>query len=242
MNDEEFDEPSEEYIERTLNESGPPTIKPPTPSDRTDKIVEWLTDPAVMLVDLTDTLNEILSICRWRYLEQFVRELIPEELNKRNFFDVRIDMKFQDNAEQTKIRNSIELTPFSHDVIDNVGRYFRTYTMAFHLNEKVSLETAHHFTDAISHYEFQLQILADWIESRAIFQGKKTPDPNRRKENSATEHDINQAIKQIVDSGRTVTKNNLADTIRDGLGKSIGNDRVQRAVTVFNRYKKNGPQ
>ena len=84
MDDDQFYEPTEQDIERELNRSGPPTIEPPTPSDRTDKIVEWLTDPAVMLVDLTETLNQILSVCRWRYFDRGVRELIPEKFKDNN--------------------------------------------------------------------------------------------------------------------------------------------------------------
>ncbi len=242
MDDDQFYEPTEQDIESELNRSGPPTIEPPTPSDRTDKIVEWLTDPAVMLVDLTETLNQILSACRWRYFDRGVRELIPEKFKDNNLLSVMIDWRFLENAEQAKIRNSIEPTPFSPDVILDVQRHFRTCTTAFHLNEKVSLETAHHFTDAISHYEFQLQILADWIEARAIFQGKKAPDPNRRKENRATDDDIAEAIKMILDSRRAVTKKNLGDTIRLILKKTISNGRVQAAAHHFNRRKKNGPE
>jgi hypothetical protein len=171
-----------------------------------------------------------------------VRELIPEEFKDNNLLEVVIDWRFLESAEQTKIRNSIEPTPFSPDAILDVERYFRTCTTAFRLNEKLPLETAHHFTDAISHYELQLQILADWIEARAIFQGKKAPDPNRRKENSATVDDIAEAIKRILDSGRTVTKQNLGDTIRLILKKTISNGRVQRALSHFNRCKMNGPE
>lgn len=237
----ETDSDEDELFE-ALNQSGPPTIKPPEPSDRTDKIVAWLTDPAVMLVDLTETLNQMLSVCRQTVYDGLVYELIPGEFHEKNLLELMIQWGFTECKEQVEIRNSIEPTPFSPGVIHDVERYFRICTTLFARNEKVTLETAHHFTNAIHHYKLQLQILADWIEARAIFQGKKTPDPNRPKKNQATEHDICQAIQMIVDSERAVTKKNLGDTIRLILKKTISNGRVQTAAHHFNRRKKNGPE
>jgi len=233
------DKSTEWGSERSSNDE-PLTIHTPKPSDRVGKVTAWLADPAIMLGDLTDTLNQVLSLSHERH--DYWVDLIPGLFDSKNLLDVQIAWGFKECAEQVEIRNSLELTPFSPAVVRDVELYFLRCAWASRQKQNVAVETASGFTSAIQNYKLQLQILADWIEARAIFQGKKTLDPNRPKENRATEHDILQAIQMIVDSGRTVTKQNLGDTIRHSLNKTIATDRVQMAAHHFNRCKKNGPE
>lgn len=226
-------EPTEEEIEHELNRSGPPTIKPPEPSKRADIVAAWLRDPAVMLADLTETLNQMLSHCHVRYFDRIVRELIPEQFHgwDTHLLSCLIEWGFLERVEQINIRNSIESTPFSPDVIHDVSRSFRACTNLRHQKEGVPLELAGQFTDAISHYELQLQILADWIEARAIFSGKKPPaDPNGPKKRTATKTDVANALRIVIERGQTPDKETVGAVLRNELGRSIGTTLLFRMI------------
>jgi len=241
VNDEEFDEPSEEYFERTLNESGPPTIRAPEPSDRANKVATWLADPSVMLADLTETLNLMLKSCRRRYFDGIVHELIPEKFKGKNLWALWITWGFSKDAEQLAIRNSIESTPFPVDAIREVQRQFDHCVSEINHGNPINLATAHTFTDGIKKYEHHLQILADWIESRAIFRGKKAKQ-TKRQTKTASKQEIRDAAYSIFRQDETPTKERVREYLRT-LNRTASTDRLQAELYEWRKERrKNGPQ
>lgn len=237
------DELSEEDIERTLNENGPPTIRAPEPSDRANKVATWLADPSVMLDDLTGSLNLMLQHCRWRYFDRQVCELVPEEFKKANLLDVWIRWGFSQDAEQLAIRNSIESTPFPVNAIREVQRQFDVCISEFGHGNPISLATAHTFTDGIYEYEYHLQLLADWIESRAIFRGQKAKQTERQVTTASRQEIRDAAFAVLRKTGKPPTKELVGTYLREEMGKTVSNNTLHITLREWRKeIQKTGPQ
>jgi hypothetical protein len=234
VNDEEYDRTFAEAYERVQNE--PATIEAPESTDRANKVADWLSDPGRMLADLTETLNELLKHCFYRLwdegngIEWNLLEVIPSHFDEMNLLDICIHMIFEQDATRLRIRNGIEPTPFSPDVIQAVDESFQTYARAHHSNERVSKDTKAKFANAVWHYETELQVLADWIEARAIFQGKKQPKSKPKKPGSATNDDIATAFRQLLNDGQNPTKIAVKNHLKEVMKKTIGSNRLNREL------------
>ena len=229
MTDEEIEQAFAEAYERVQNE--PATIEAPESTDRANKVADWLSDPGLMLADLTETLNELLKHCFYQLgdygdgLETRL-DVIPSHFDEWNLLDIGIHMIFEQDAARLRIRNGIEPTPFSPDVIQAVDESFQTYARAHHSNESVSKDSMVRFTNAVMQYKTELQVLADWIEARAIFQGKKQPKSKPTKPESATEDDIATAFRQLLNDGQKPTNTAVKNHLKEVLKKTIGSDRL----------------
>jgi hypothetical protein len=229
-------EPTEQEIEQSLNQFGDPTTSVPEPSHRTDKVVVWLSNPQVMLEDLTEALNNLLRNCRFRYFDEVVIELDPGKFKNANLLDIWISMVFLEMRELVMIRNTIQPTPFSLDIIEDVERLSNTHFLAFHADEPVPKKDNDRLCAAISHYKFQLQVLADWIESKAIFLGEKKPP---RKHNKADISDIQKAVLAVTQSGQKPNKTNVGQHIRKVLKKTISTNECHIQIKQLEREAKN---
>jgi hypothetical protein len=167
----------------------------------------------------------------------FVRELIPEEFDGHNLLHLTIEWAFLERVEQINIRNSIESTPFSPDVIHDVNRSFMACVNLRKQSEGVPLELRYQFEIAISHYELQLQILADWIEARAIFSGKKPPaDPNGPKKRTATKTDVARAYCIVMERGeKKDIKKHVGAVLRNEMGFTLGGTPLNRCLSAVRR-------
>jgi hypothetical protein len=153
-------------------------------------------------------------------------EVIPSHFDEMNLLDICIHMIFEQDATRLRIRNGIEPTPFSPYVIQAVDESFQTYARAHHSNERVSKDTKAKFANAVWHYETELQVLADWIESRAIFQGKKQPKSKPTKPESATEDDIATAFRQLLNDGQKPTNTAVKNHLKEVMKKTIASNRL----------------
>lgn len=241
MTDEEY----EEAMERVQNQVDPATIKAPESTDRANKAAAWLRDPALMLVDLTETLNELLKYCEYRNWDcgdgpDWKLEVIPEHFKKHNLLDFMIHLRFQQDAALLRIRHGIEPTPFSSDVIQTVEQTFETFAHQFRNNERVSLDSIDRFTFAVFQYETELQILADWIETRAIFRGeKRTP---KKTDKTATDDDIMTAMRTVENRGQPINKTTVGECLRTEMGKSIGTDFLFSTLRKRKNASRHSPQ
>ena len=232
------DEPSEDDIERELNQGGPPTIKAPDPSYRATRVAEWLKDPPTMLVHLTETLNALLSCCRYRYFDQAVIEVNSDEIDPMGILVCAIIGQLLTDIEILRIRNSIQATPLNLEFIDDVRKHFVVC-----IQPPVQLQSLHELTDAITHYKFQLQILADWIEAQAIYLNKKQPQKNAEENDTNRAEDVKYAALAIGKSGKKVTKDSVGKYIRKVLKKPIANNLLNKELGDLRKeWRKSGPQ
>lgn len=138
----------------------PLTVKAPDPSDRARQAAEWFKTPAVMLNDLTKTLNTLLSCCRYHADDP---ELLEVDSDEVGILPYVIEGYLLNDTDTLRIRNSIQATPLNLEFIDDVRKHFHVCCQC-----SVELQSLRQLTDAVWNYQFQLQILADWIEARGV--------------------------------------------------------------------------
>ena len=240
MTDEEYDKD----MEKVLGQVHPATIKTPEPTHLANTVADWLSDPVLMLVSLTETLNFLLRHCEYECWDvgDWKLEVIPEDFKNHNLLDIFVHLLFEQDAARLRIRNGIEPTPFSIDVIEAVEQTFRTCAREFENNKTTSPDTIDKFTDAVKRYKTELQILADWIEARAIFLDKKQPQKTRKKSSPNIEDDVREAMFAVWKAGKKPTKETVGDYIRKVMKKPIGNNRLNKELNELRRkMEKSGP-
>lgn len=210
-------------------ENQPWGIEIPTPTDAAERAAQWTKDPMEMLIDLTAGLNSVLCDCRMQFTDTSNGPKTSFYLayEKEPLARVLGPLTLLNHLWRTAIiRNTIQQTPFNPQTIRELKHFLLTP-----VDEPPKQDDK--LNKLVDAYHEELRHLADWIESRKILDGKRTPttpteapDCPDSKVPTASFEDVRAAFEQILQQGIWPTKDKVGELVRQS--KTVSTDTLWR--------------
>jgi hypothetical protein len=238
MSDDEEDQAIAEI------ETWVPTAQIPSFDFCATKAATWVTSPSVMLADLCETLDRTLSICRTRYGDRMVFEVDWNKFPDDSFGMATVEFSllmwgFSYDEDIIKIRHAIEPTTIDVSILRNVRDCFNRITG----QPPIPWQSIIDFTEAVRSYQRELKSLANWIEAKAILNGKSdgTGAISNVPKTRATPMDIDDAARQIEAAGVTATKERVRTVLKQR-SLAISSEDLNRILKQRSKAKTASPR